>query len=815
MNDMRKRIERGFEHLARWLYRHPILSLALIGLVAASMISQVPKITVDTSDDGFMHEDDPALLDYNAFRDQFGRDEIVIVSVQADDVLSIASLKRLEALHSDLEDAVPYMDDITSLVNARNTRGEADELIVEDLLDHWPETPDELAALRARVMRNPLYRNLLISADGRFTVIAIKTNTYSGETESVDDLLAGFDVAVEAPEEGTTEAPKHEYLTDEENSAVVAAVRAVASRHDAPDFRIRLAGSPVVIDALKQAMMHDMRKFLAMALGMIVLFLFALFRRVSGVVLPVLVVVLTLLSTMGLMAATGTPIKIPTQILPSFLFAVGVGAAVHLMAIFFRRLKESGGKEDAVVFAMGHSGLPILMTCLTTAAGLASFATAEIAPIADLGRFASAGVMLSLFYTIFLIPPVLRVIPLKARPLFDSESRSGAMDRLLIWIGEFSVRRAWAILAVSAVLVVLSGVGISKLVFGHYPLEWFPEGSEILESTRLIDREMRGTTTMEVVVDTGRENGLYDPAVLNALNELKLYAEAYDDGDVFVGKTQSVADILMEINRALNEDRDDAYVIPQDRALIAQELLLFENSGSDDLEDFVDSQFSKGRFMAKLPFVDAVKTDAFIRGMRARTAEIMGPDVTVTFTGIVPLFARTIHNAIITMRRSYVSAGLVIAVMMILLIGRFGLGLMSMIPNLLPIVLTMGFMGFAGLRLDLFSMLIGSIAIGLAVDDTVHFLHNFRRYHEAHASVRIAVRETLLGTGRAMLITTCVLSVGFFVFTLSSMQNLSNFGLLTGMCIIVALLADYFLTPALLAVFYGEAGLSAETEAKQ
>ncbi|MBL4615615.1 MAG: efflux RND transporter permease subunit, partial [Magnetovibrio sp.] len=286
------------------------------------------------------------------------------------------------------------------------------------------------------------------------------------------------------------------------------------------------------------------------------------------------------------------------------------------------------------------------------------------------------------------------------------------------------------------------------------------------------------------------------------LDQLGREIESLRDGQYTVGKTLSLADILKESNRALHANDDAYYAIPDDRDLIAQELFLFENSGSDDLEDFVDSQFQKARFTAKMPWVDAIHLRTLDAELTEKFRAVLGDEVDITVTGMNALLGRTMEATIYSMTNSYLIAAGVITLMMILFIGNVRLGLVSMIPNLMPIIIALGLMGWLGIKLDLFTMLIGSIAIGLAVDDTIHFMHNFRRYHHETADVRLAVRKTLLGTGRAMFVTTVVLSTGFFIYTQSTMSNLFNFGWLTGMTIILALLADFFLAPALMAMLH-------------
>jgi len=270
-------------------------------------------------------------------------------------------------------------------------------------------------------------------------------------------------------------------------------------------------------------------------------------------------------------------------------------------------------------------------------------------------------------------------------------------------------------------------------------------------------------------------------------------------GDVFAGKAWSLTTILKEINQALHQNRSVYYSIPKDRKLVAQEFLLFENSGSDDLEDVVDSQFSMARFTIKVPFKDAVQYGSFIKAVETYFEKNF-PEAQVTITGMMALFFRTIHNVIISMAKSYGIALVVISAMMILLIGRIRIGLLSMIPNIAPILFMLGVIGTFSLPMDLFTMMVASIAIGLAVDDTIHFMHNFRRYYEISNDPKAAVFETLNTTGRAMLVTSVVLSLGFFIYAFATMQNLVNFGLLTAFTIIMALLSDYLIAPALMMV---------------
>jgi predicted RND superfamily exporter protein len=802
---VRERIEHG---LARWghrAYRRAWPTIAAVALGVGALVTQLPKIELDTSTEGFLHADDPIRVAYDAFREQFGRDDRILIAVEPPAVFDLAFLEKLRDFHRAIEDEVPKVQEVTSLINARLTRGDGDELVVGELLEDWPETPEALARVEALALGNPLYRNLLLSGDGRVTTLSIETDAYSS-LGLEDDELGGFD-----DESGAAPADRA-FLTGGENAEIVNAVEAIVARYQAPDFRIFVGGTPVLVETLQRAMQADMARFSLIAVAAIAVFLFVLFRRVGAVVLPLVVVILSLLCTLSLMAVAGVPIQVPTQILPSFLLAVGVGNSVHVFAIFFQRRRAGDGEEQAVAFALGHSGLAIVMTSLTTAGGLISFAAAELAPIARFGIWASVGVIIALVLTVVLLPALIAVFPMGSAPSAQAPE-SQSTQRLLVRTGSFATDHATAIVLASGALLVFSMLGALQIRFSHYPLEWFPEGHFFRASTEEMDRTLKGSMFVEILADSGKENGLHDPALLDRFDAMRRYAQRLQMQDIYVGKTVSLADVVKEIHQALNENRPEFYAIPRDRTLVAQELLLFESSGSDDLEDFVDPRFRIGRVTMKVPFIDAVQYAAFFDAIEHDFRQILGDRVDFTITGVIALVGRTITAVIHSMAKTYIVAFLVITPLMVLLIGNLRIGLLSMVPNLAPILITLGVMGWFGIPLDAFTLLIGSIAIGLAVDDTIHFMHNFRRYFERSGNLRGSVRQTLASTGQALLFTSLVLSTGFFLYMLASMQVLFYFGLLTGFTILVAFLADVILAPALMALaIRSKSGPSPDTE---
>ena len=793
----RHRTERKFESFSDLVFENSKKTIAAILLLVFALGTQLPTLTMDTSTEGFLHKTDPMRIAYDEFRDQFGRDEKLLIAIKTKDVFDLNFLNKLESLHKKLENELPYITDVNSLINARNTYGNKDSLIVEDLFEELPKNQVDINPQKQRALNNPLFENLLYSKDQTFTTIVIDTQTYSS-FDAQGNLIVENEEDEFADETDTTTQVKQEYLSDAENTVIVKKTQDIIKDFEADDFQIYLTGSAVIAGTLKQSMMADTKSFVQKMVIAIIIVLALLFKRVSGVFLPLIAVTFTISVTLSLMAITGTPFTIVTQIMPSFLLAVITGGAIHLLAIFYKDLAKSQDVKTSLNYAMGHSGLAIVMTSLTTAAGLWSFSFSELSPVSDLGVFASSGVLIGLLFTLVLLPALISAMNLKAKSSAEDAKEHTIMDTMLLGISRISTGYPKAIVAISSVMIIVAIFFASQLRFEHYPLQWFPEDHASRVATEVVDSNLKGSVTLEVIVDTHKENGLYDPAMLNKIESATKYLNSIQTDTYFVGKTLSLVDVLKETNRALNENQTEFYSIPQDKDLIAQELFLFENSGSDDLEDFVDSSFSKARITVKVPYIDALEYNQFIAQVQTELDREFDGVATVSLTGITTLLSVIMDRSISSSAVSYVIAFGLISIMMIVLVGNIKIGLISMIPNMLPILFLSTIMVIFDMPLDMFTMLIGAIALGLAVDDTVHFMHNFRRYELEYNDVDKAVRLTLMGTGRAIVVTSIVLSVGFLVLLFASMSSMFNFGVLTASAIFIALLADFFLVPAIM-----------------
>jgi predicted RND superfamily exporter protein len=801
MSRARKKIEKSFSKLGYLICRHRFKTIAIFLVFTSIIFYQLPKLDFDTSTEAMLQKDDPALLLYNEFRDQFGSSEIMLITVAAPEIFDESFLAAFQRFHRELEENIPYLKDVTSLINIRNTRGEGDTLYVEDLLKDWPDKGIDLEVLKKRVKETPMYTSNIITADYKIAAIVIETEASIEDADQKEESIEfGFEDSVGKSKPTGLASARH-YMDAKESREVVEAVNAIVDKYQRPDFKIIFTGGTVIVDTFNRITASDMWWLSAVGVCIIIFFLSILFQRASGVVFPVVIVLLSLLTTFGFMAIFNSPITIMTVVIPSFLLAVGVGDSVHILAIFYRDYQKTKNKVDSIAYALEHSGLAVLMTSLTTAAGLLSFSTAELVTIAEMGRFAAAGVIIAFFYTVTLLPALIAIVPVETKPERVDAKTEKRMDAFLLFFAKTSTKFPKQILVIALIFFIVSIFYITQLRFSQNLIDFYPDDMKVKTDLLFVDDKLKGTITVEVVVDTEIENGIHSPEMLNWIEAFTKEAEKIQRPEIYVGKVFSIIDVLKETHKALHDNDPEYYTIPQDKRVIAQELLLFENSGSDDLEKLVDSQFSKTRITIKTPWVDSVIYDKFVNEVESMAESTFGHTATTYTSGLSALMGRTIPAALESMAESYFIAFFVITCMMILLLGYVKLGLLSMIPNVLPIVIVMGLIRFVGQPLNLNTLFIGSIAIGLVVDDTIHFMYNFRRYYDVTHDAYESIKETLLGTGRALLITSLVLSACFFSLILGTLKSTSSFGYYTAITILLALAADFLLAPALMVMY--------------
>jgi uncharacterized protein len=818
MKTIREKIDIFLEQFGYWVFDRPWKTMSFVGLFLIISISFIPFVKIDVTTQGNFQKADEVLKRYADFKKQFGSDTSVVIALYPDNIFDLTFLKQLNQLHQDLEEQVPYVDEVTSLINITAIKGEDGQLDIEDLFDTWPKTEAELQGIKAYVFNHPDYVNNIISKEGDYTLIQVRANVFLEEGE--DD----FNIESAAPEkkkelyivslmkklhgeksqkiEPGEDINEKTELTNVQNNEIVKKVNEIVEKYQSDKFPLFVTGGPVIDKLHVDVIGATVRKTIGISIICIFFLLFFIFRRLSGVFIPLLIVLLSLVTTFGVMVMLDIPLRVTSQAFPPLVLTAGICDAVHLFSIFYQRLRHNDDKREAIVYALKHSGLAMVFTTLTTAGGFLSFIFADLKGIAEMGASAAIGVTFALVYSFLLIPALIAILPIKVSMQSPKQFTKRGWEKLMESVASFAVTKPYVVLIPTVLIIIVSSFGATNIKFSFNMIKWFPKEVKVDVYNTILEEKFKSTSSLELVVDTGKANGLFEPIVMNAIESAQEYAKNFKTDAVHIGKTVSIVNSLKLINKTLNNNHLEFYSIPQDKKIIAQEMILFENSGWDNLEEIVDNQFSKARITFGVPTVNAVEYVPFGNQIKKDMEQMFKGIAKVSLTGNVDIGARNILGLMKSLTESYLLAFVIIGILMILLLGSIRIGLVSMIPNFLPILIALGIMGFFSISITMFSVLLGGIALGLAVDDTIHFLHNFKRSFDNNNSIIASVIETVRTTGRALFFTTIVMSIGFASYLTADMNILVDFGIIISTTIVLAFLADIIVTPALMAIVY-------------
>jgi len=787
--------------LRRW---YVWLALLLVLLIPAFL--GLGRLEMDSSNDSFMPQDDPVTLKNEEFKEIFGSKEFFYLLIETDDLYSSKNLQRLRALEEDLWENLPFVDDITSIYSAESMEADEGFLRVESLEDQGiPGDSSGLAALRDRHMQSLLFPGRILSKDGSAAGILVSLEDFPdrvwARTEEGyspfdkaylqrDRVVLASDVSYELPSE-----PGWMELADPRKDAV-ATLYALLADHRSEDFRISLTGMPYIdyqVDVLTE---KETSFFGMLSACAAVLLLVILFRSFRAVLAPVTVFLLTLLYVFGLMPYVHMKISLMTVILIPLILVISVGYSIHMINRIRTVLKQGvTSRKEALVEAYAHSAWPCLLTALTTAAGFLSFLFVPIKPIRHLGVLSAVGTMLAFLLVMILVP--LFYWPGKASTEAIKES---GKDRTSVWTqwNAFLFKRR------KPILWIFLGLGLFMLwgAFSIRPSSDMMEtiGSEaaFVKESQYVANRLGGVYSAEFLIELPEEGLGKTPAVLQTLQDAAEKAAQYPD----VSLTLSLADLVLELDRVLQEKDRSLARIPEDPSTLAQYLLLYEMSGGSALADWTDYGYQTLRLSILLKGSSS-EFESFAAEMLLFLEEQLPPGTEVSLTGEMPVMIRMMELLTQSQIRSCLAALGFIALLLLLILRSVRLGLLAVIPNLFPIVVILGLMGWLGFSLDMVTAMVAPMLIGIAVDDTMHFFIHYRQQRKISSSAREASLHTFLSVGNALTATSVVLAGGFILFAFSQMRSLQHLGILAAAGIVSALAADILLSPLLLDLFEG------------
>lgn len=770
-----------FSRAAIFLYDNPRSSLT--GLLAVLLLASMPLDSLkplDVSLEGLLGREAPENVSYSDYKQIFGSDEVITLLLSGEPVLSEEFLRKLATLHEDISNRVPQVGQVISLVNAPLVARNKNRTSVGRAFMPWPE---DTAAVQARLDmvrtgKSPYYR-ALVNADGNRSLLFIRLVETSGSGE----VLSGNDRYAEA----------------------IDAVMQIAAEHSRTDFRIEVTGQATILAALRGMLVRDLFLLPIAALFASILALLALFRRRSAVAIPALVIALPLTGTFSLMALLGYPVQQPTALIPPFIVIISVAGTVHLLTSFYSHYTSSGDKRNALGSAFMEKGSSLLMTTMTTAAALFSFSFAELGPIANLGLFGSFGTLLTLASTLVVLPIYVRLS--RIRPLADHEGQvggilRGSISRLIDGSVDVAATHTSKVLVIAIMLLLTSAVVATQLRFSHNVLNWLPTQWPVLQSSKLADHEFHSGVSVEVLIDSGRAGGVTDPEFINRVSALASAARTISLPATPIGLTVSIDDYLRPMRGGNTFDQELYPPGNNGTRLVVRDFNLLRLAAPELLASVTSPDLRYTRISVRTHTTDASAYAPLLDAVGQHASDILADRYHVRITGQVSILATTLEALASSAKNSYLLSLGVIALMMAFLLQSIRDGLFSLLPNMLPVTIVLAGMWLLGIHLDLFTMLVVSIAMGLVVDDTIHFMAHFRRHFAFSGNAEEAARQALRDTGRAMVISTTVLVTGIQFLYLSELHSVGVFGSLTAAVMIFGLVADFLVAPAVMIWLY-------------
>lgn len=777
-----------FKKLGGFCFTYRWMIIIFSSLFFCACIWASKGLRYDNSFTAYFDQRDQIYNDFLKFRDHFGSDEIAYILYEAPDKpygpWNIDIMRNIVEMTLILEDEVPFVKRVMSLSNVEFVEGINDSLVVHDLLLNFPDNQEDLLSIRDKVLKKPVYQNGMVSKDGKFAAIIVemdKANVDPFEELQVD------------PEKG--DAPDNLYPQAAHNK-----IKEVLSRPDYKDIKFYVTGDVPINATYNEIIKKESTQLGIISLVVIGCLLFFFLRSFIAIIGPLLIVFFSILITTAFMKTVGWQCDLIFIILPTVLIAVGVADAVHIIADVQIFNQSSRNMKQAIEKTLFIVGVPCFFTSITTIAGFYSMSISPIKAISHFAVYTAIGVFSAFFLSVTLLVALISFQRKKQtepeEKLITTNKKHSFFNKFLEKIAEINIQHKKIILCLSAACVLFAVIGISKLHVDSNFINEFSKKIKVRTDTEFVDQIMGGSASLSFIFDTEQKDGILNSDVLADIEALQDLANEQD----IVMKTYSIVDLLKNLNQTLHNEDPAYFRLPSSRKEIAQYLLVYEIAGGDELIHYITADYAMANLEIRCKYVNASEyrkmTATLIDSIKNRDNVTVIPRL----TGMGALWIKLIEYIFQSQIMGFLLAYTVITIMMCLLFRSIKIGLISMVPNLSPVIITLGIMGWIGIPLDYAKLMIGCVAIGVAVDDTIHLMTRIRHEFHQSGSYEIALVNAMTHVGRALFITTSVLATGFLVFLFSEMISLNSFGTLVATTIIIAMIADFFLMPVLILI---------------
>ncbi|MCF8129598.1 MAG: MMPL family transporter, partial [Deltaproteobacteria bacterium] len=727
----------------RFVIRHPVLILTLIGLITILFATRLPELRFQTSIYDLAIENLPESVYYRQFKKMFGSEEMILVAAKVNNVFAPQTFERLGALSK----AISEIPGVRRVLSLPDIKGDM------DLTARW--TPEEFRDIIGPIA---LFKQNFLSEDLKTTVISVILDDVADKTpviEAIETLLKGQDKTLSL-------------------------------------YQI---GMPLVSRALALYTQSDFLKLPPVTFAIMALVLLCLFRDVRSVFIPAGSILFALIWTFGLMASTGTPLSLLTMIVPIFLIAVGTAYCMYILSAYRAEAEVAASSKEAVYGCFIHVRFPTVLAVITTIIGLASLMLNQIHSIRSFALFSCLGLLSMLVMLLYAVPSVLSVLPLPGKALGKPMDMGGPINFFLEKIIYLNIkRRKWVLLGIS----IVSVIALSGIIMIHVetnPVGFFKKNTPISRNFEDIAKETSGSFPVNVVLNARTEGYFEDPAHLKQIAKIQEFLNDLNGVD----KTVSLADFLKLVNYATNQYKKEAYALPEEGFEVRMLINSYKTMlGQEMFQRFMDPDMKQANILLRTH----ISGSRDFLALKQKITDFLKSNYETQFDAHVTGFGIVISQSSQMLTEGLVKSlsltlVLIIAAMSLLFLSA-KVGFMAIVPNLFPIVISFGLMGWLGIELSVATSLIASIAIGLAVDDTIHYLVRYNFEFKKDLDKDRALRDTIYGVGRPIIFTTLAISLGFSVLIFSHFKPTAVFGLLMVATMVASLAGALLILPSVM-----------------
>ena len=731
-----------------------IIILLFVGATAFFAL-QIPRLEIDTEIKSNLPKDMPSRLATDRIDKLFGGTEMLMVLVQTDDVLKTETLKRVKKLSRKIK-RIKGVDKVMSLFDLQSIKSQDGMMVIDPAVKKIPVNDAEREEIRKEIIGNDIVYGSVVAKDFSVTAIIamLKTNTKD------EEIVPQFQEVIK-------EVPGNE--------------------------TVELGGLPLNRYETGTGIRKDMRLLLPLGILIMLVFLYACFRRLRGVLMPFIVTVMSIIVSIGIIPLIGWNFQMVTVILPIFLIAVANNYGIHMITKYQEDNVPSNNfsKTELAKRMFQSLGKPVLLTGLTTMAGMLCLLGHIMVPAKELGILSAIGILFALTASLFFIPALMSFLP-PSKPVFshleENHKKKPVIERLLWLFGEVISNHPKKVLIVLLLFTLVSAIGIFRVVVDTNPNSYYPPNHPTVKVNNLIDKYLGGSQNVAIVY----QGDIKDPKIMNKIDKTEHALAKMDE----IGTTMSIARVLRMMSRTLNDSTDSHYdKIPQTRDGIAQYFELYSMSGDpEDFNKLVDFPREHAIITAR---INKTST-AVLSGVIARIRNMVKGDPDVMLVGGFGVVLSDLADAVVKGQLLSLTMAIVICAILIMwLFGSFNAGVISAVPLVFSMVILFGLMGVFGIELNIVTALLSSIMIGVGIDYTIHFLWRYREERHAGLDAVSAVKKTLATTGRGITFNAFSVMIGFVALFFSAFLPVRFFGFLVVVSILACLIGALVLVPAL------------------